>query len=234
MGSLTDSHPHIKYYVYIVFGHPWYKSNEKHTYPLTIFPYMNIAHINRKDQLTLTSEKSRKHFELTANLHQKAVLPGQKISFGIDVKNPKQLNIKQMKAILIQYREVANFNHSEIIIQMDLPIQEYDNAKNVHKNFELLLPSHHLLPTHHSMSQYSTLIIAVNIRYELIIEATVDGLPDDIDLNIPVIIGTTSEPNELKLKEYNYTEPPMSYSSIMKEKDALPTYAAAVENLTFL
>jgi hypothetical protein len=201
---------------------------------LTIFPHVNIFNINEEKKSTSVSRRNRKNFQLTANLQHRAILPGQAISLDVNLENPKRLTVKRIEATLIQHREIAKNVHSEIISRMDLPIQEDLNETEFHQAFSLHVPRGHLLPTHHSMAQCSTLSISTNIHYELKLEAKMHEMLDDIVLSIPIIIGTKSSSELNQLEENSYIELPISYLAAIKQTDIPPTYESAVEHLRLL
>ncbi|CAF3773916.1 unnamed protein product [Rotaria socialis] len=222
-GPLTGSYPYVKYYIHLVLDETRNRLSKQHIFPLTIFPHVNIFNINEEKKSISVSRRNQKHFQLTANLQQRAVLPGQSISLDVNLENPKRLAVKRIEATLIQHREIAKNAHCEIIFQMDLPIRQDLNETEFHQTFCLRVPHGHLLPTHHSMAPCSTLSISTKIHYELKLVAKIRGILDDIILSIPIIIGTKSSSELNQLEENSYIELPINYLAPMKQTDIPPT-----------
>ncbi|CAF4328076.1 unnamed protein product [Rotaria magnacalcarata] len=231
---LEGSYPYVKYYIHIVLDETRNKLSKQHIFPLTIFPHVNIFHTNEKEKSISVSRRNQKHFQLTANLQQRAILPGQAICLNVNLENPKRLAVKRIEATLIQHREITKHIHSEIIFRMDLLIREDLNETEFHQTFCLHVPHGHLLPTHHSMAKCSTLSISTNIHYELKLEAKMHAMLDDIILSIPIIIGTTSSSELNHLEENSCIELPICYLAAIEQTDIPPTYESAVEHLRFL
>ncbi|CAF0788309.1 unnamed protein product [Rotaria sp. Silwood1] len=229
-GSLPGSYPYIKYYVRITGDQPWYKSSQKETYPLTIFPNVNIFN-NEERQSIVVSHRHRNHIHFDACLSPQSILPGEEFSLDIDLKNHKRLKIKGIEAILIQHREIDQNHHAEAIFKMDLPFPENFSDTELHENFNIRMPSEHIPPTYYYMISSSDLSIRTNIHYELKLEVKVHEGHHHMNLIIPVIIGTESSLYQSQLGAISYNKMPISYTTVVKETDASPVYELEVENL---
>ncbi|CAF0842364.1 unnamed protein product [Rotaria sp. Silwood1] len=223
----TIEFPYVKYSIRIVLDKPWYKLNKKQTYPLTIFPRVNLYQIQPAQQPVPFTQSNRKKIQLNGYLLQGGVVPGKSLSLQINLQNPKRIEIKRIEATLIQHRQVARSHHAEIIFRMDLPdIREFSGA-DFNRMFNLQIPSVYLAPTYTYMSQCCGPSLSINFTYELKLEVKVRGLFTDFTVSIPVIIGTEPTSDEQQLINssvdmatpsapvYDYDEPPPAYESVV-------------------
>ncbi|CAF3416607.1 unnamed protein product [Rotaria sp. Silwood1] len=230
-GSLTGSYPYIKYYVFINTDRTWFKSIKAQTFPLIIFPNVNIFNINEGRQSTAVY--NRNDLYVKACLTPQSILPGEKISLDIDIKNHKQLKIKEIEAKLIQQREIDRNHHAEVIFKVDLPFSQDFKETEFHENFDLDMPSGHLPPTYDYMASCSDLTIQTSIFYEIKLQVKVHDWPNEINLIIPIIVGTESRAEQCQSRKSSYARKSISYTAVVKEMDASPVHESGVEDLKF-
>ncbi|CAF3488665.1 unnamed protein product [Rotaria sp. Silwood1] len=228
-GSLADSYPYIKYYAYITIDQTWYKSCKKQIFPLIIFPRVDIFNVHEDRQSM--AEYNRNHLHVKAYLSRQSILPGEKVSLDIHLKNHTRLKIKGIEAIVIQHREIDQNHHAEVIFKMDLPLPEDFTKTKFHQIFDLNIPSGYLPPTYHYMAPYSDSSIRTRIHYELKLEVKVHEWLNEIHLSIPITIGTESSLEQSQWEENSYGGMPINYTTLLKEMNAPPTYESAIANI---
>ncbi|CAF3729409.1 unnamed protein product [Rotaria sp. Silwood1] len=189
-GSLTSSFPYIKYYMRISVTQLWHKFKKTQTFPLIIFPRINILHFNRDKQAIAVY--NRNHLHVRARVDRQSILPDESISLDINLNNENRLTIKGIEAILIQKQKIDRNHHSQVIFKEDLPISENFTETQFHEIFDLQKPSTQLPPTYDYTASCSDLSIHTSITYELNIKVKVHEWHNQIDLIIPIVIGTES------------------------------------------
>ncbi|CAF1178526.1 unnamed protein product [Adineta steineri] len=224
---MSVAYPYVKYYMRIVLDKPWYKPNAKQIYALTIFPRVNIHQLMNAQLPVPLSQTNRKKVHLQGRLLQTGVTPGEKLSLEINLDNPKCAEIKRIEATLIQHRQIAHSQQSEVIFRMNLPDFSEFNGTNFRRTFELHLPTEYLSPTYTYSSQCPGALFTVAFHYELKLDVKVRGLFTDFKVSVPVIVGTETMSDDPPLVNrfvetimpsapaYDYDEPPPSYDSII-------------------
>ncbi|CAF2911796.1 unnamed protein product [Rotaria sp. Silwood2] len=233
-GSSKSSHPYIKYSICLAVNQSWYKLSKKQNYPLTIYPRVDIGNVNEDGQSIVVSHRNRKHLQFKACLSHESVLPGGKFSLDIDLENLKRLKISGIEAILIQHREIAQNNHSEVIFQKDLPIPADFNKTEFHETFDMHIPSGLLPPTYQYMASCDNLSIYTNIQYELKLDVKLHGYLNEMNLSIPIIIGTESSLEQFQPKEDSYYEMSTNNTTVLREMNAPDINEPSTETLTTL
>ncbi len=224
--SSTDSHPYIKYYARIVLEKPWYKSDIKQVYPLTIFPRVDLLYTNGSQEKIPFSDTNRKKVRLNAYLLQGSITPSEKISVHINLQNPERSNIKRVEAVLIQHQQIAHRHDQETILSVDVPdLHEFDGIK-FEETIDLAIPSPCLVPSYEFTAEFNQHTYPVMIKYELVLKVKSHGLLTDFDVKLPIIIGTersrdqqqTNKSVEMLLDSASVPycdEPPASYESVI-------------------
>ncbi|CAF1449936.1 unnamed protein product [Adineta ricciae] len=226
---LRVAYPYVKYYVRIVLDKSWYKPNAKQVYPLTIFPRVNICQHPSSSQAMLVSQTNRKKVNLQGRIVQNGVVPGEKLSLELQLQNPKRVEIKRIEATFIQHRQIGQSQQSETIFRMELPdVREFSDM-NLHRTFDLYIPSGYLSPTYVYATQCCGPALGIAYNYELKLDVHVRGLFTDFKVNIPVLVGTDTsydhapvhiinnfdEQSIPSAPAFDYEEPPPSYESIV-------------------
>lgn len=224
---MTIEYPFVKYFMRIVLNKPWYKLNKRQIYPLTVFPRVNIYQLQSTQQPLHFTHSNRKKLQVDGYLLQAGFVPGNKLSFQLHLQNPKRSEIKKIVATLVQYREVAQTHHSEIIFRHDLPdVHDFSDAQ-LDRVFSLQIPAVRMAPTYAYMSACFSPSVNVNFNYELKLDVKARGLFTDFTIRVPVIIGTEPMSDHQGLVNtciempppsaptYEYDEPPPSYESVV-------------------
>ena len=163
-----------------------------------------------------------------------SVLPGEKFSLDIRLKNPKGLKMKRTEVMLIQHQQVARNPQNAIIFHTDLPSKSRLNEKDLHQTFHIPIPSGYLSPTHSSVTQSGDSLISTDIFYELKLVAKAHELSHDMELGLPITMGTESSSEQDQYENTDGVDDPISYAAALKETEFPPNYESAVENLRLL
>lgn len=225
-----DAYPHIKYYVQIVFGRPWYKKNITKNYPVTISSYMNTFYMNNlQENLTFAGE-NRKKLSLQGYLFRKVITPDQSLSFQIKLHNPERTRIKKIEASFIQHRHASFDRRDDIICSIDLPgLNEFDESY-FQRDFNLPMPSMDLTPTHTFSTTYQGYSYDFSVDYELVLKVKPHGIRTTFEVSVPVIIvpETTFKWQTHQQEIYGATS--ISASAGLNDIDLPPSYAAVTRN----
>lgn len=175
------------------------------------------------------SNQNRKKIQLQGYLYQAGVVPGDKLSMHLHLKNPKRSEIKRIEATLIQHRQIARTYHAETIFRLDLSDLREFSGTELQRTFDLMIPGILLSPTYTYMSQHAGQSIGISVHYELVLDVKVRGLFTDFKVHVPVVIGTVDTPTEqqpmnhqIEMPEasapmFDYDEPPPSYESVVTD-----------------
>ena len=197
---------------------------------MIIFPHVDISDIHEERHPVVLNHLSRKELRFKICLHHQNILPNEKISLDMSIENPRQLLIKRIEAKLIQYKEINQNHHAEVIFQTNLPKLINNNQAELQETFNLRLPPGRLLsPTCQYTTDCCNSTIRIGIYYELKLEAKVQGLLNGITLSIPLIIGTESLSEQYQLEENNYIETSAADTIVSEDIDVLPSYGSVVE-----
>ncbi|CAF1442594.1 unnamed protein product [Rotaria sordida] len=230
--SLTNSYHYIKYYVRISVTQIWHIFKKTQTSPLTIFPHVNILHMNRYRRVIAVY--NRNHLHIKARINHQSILPDEKISLDINLNNEKRLRIKGIEAILIQNREIDHNHHAEVIFKNDLPIPEDFMETEFRENFDLEIPSAQLPPTYDYIASCSDLLIHTSIAYELNVKIKVHEWHNQIDLIIPIIIGTESTLERSPSNQASYGRRSINSAKFSREISVPPIFQSEAEDAEIL
>jgi hypothetical protein len=225
----TDLHLYVKYYARIALEKPWYKSDIKQVYPLTIFPRVDLLHTSNSLVGIPFSDTNRKKVRLDAYLLRSSITPSEKISVHISLQNPERSSIKRIEVVLIQHQQVGHHLHKEIIFRVDVPDLHEFNETIFEETMNLAIPSPYLPPSYEFTAEFNEHKYPVIIKYELVLEVKSHGFLTDFDVKLPIIIGT-ERLRDQKTRKYAqmsidsasapyFDEPPPSYESVVSNGD---------------
>ncbi|CAF4014743.1 unnamed protein product [Rotaria sp. Silwood1] len=226
----NEAYPHIKYYTRVVFDRPWYKRNITQTHLLTISPRINLLRRNDLQETFAFADQNRKRLRLQCCLFRGGIMPGQLLSFQINLHNPEQSKIKKIEATFIQYRKTAVDSHNETIFSVDLPgLSEFDEL-HLQRSFDLLVPNTYLTPTYTFTTSYHGYSHHITVHYELKLKVKSHGIFTKIEVNIPVIVGTEAVPEQQQQQQNYDMIMPTNISPDFNENNAPPSYETVVKN----
>lgn len=231
----TTSYPYVKYYVRVVLDRPWYKPNSKQTFPLIIFPRVDLLQVPGGQHQTAFSSENRKKLRLQGYLVRGGVVPGETLSIHIDLQNPKRSEIKRIEVTFIQHRQVVRSCHSETIFRCDLSELRDFNDLELHRTFELTVPASRLSPTYTYATQSQNLPIRISVYYELFLDVKIRGLFTDFKMTVPVIVSTGAmshgQTQQQEQQINNAIEMPLASAPILQsDEPPPPSYDEAVSN----
>ncbi|CAF0920049.1 unnamed protein product, partial [Rotaria sordida] len=229
-GPNNEAYPHIKYYIRVVLDRPWYKSNVTQTYLLTISPHMNLLQMSSTQEIFCSADQNRKQLRLQCCLLRRGILPGQLLSFKINLHNPERTKIKRIEATFIQHRDTAVDRRQETIFFVNLPDLSEFNELYLERNFDLLVPNTYLTPTYKFTTTSHGTPHYITVHYELKLKVKSYGIFTNIEVRVPVIVGTETGSGQQQQQNYNFTMP-INTSPVFYENDLPPTYETVVKNM---
>lgn len=221
------SHPCVRYYTRILVNKSWRQRDLMQIYPLIIFPNVNIFPHEIRRQPLSQSCVHRESVHMNVSLQHRAILPSQPLSIHIDLDNPKQLQFNKILVKLIQHRVIHTDHHKEILLEKDLLDLLDFSRTHLNQTFHLDLTFANLSPTFSCKIKRRITLISTSVYYEIKLEAKIHEISDNIDISMPIIIGTESSA-ELDDQSIDI---PISYSDALREFELPPDYQSAMRQL---
>ena len=191
---------------------------------------MNLLHMNGAQQTLCFAEQNREQLRLQGCLLRGGIVPGQLLSFQLNLHNPEQTKIKKIKATFVQHRETAADRHNEIIFCVDLPGFSEFNEPHVQRTFDLLVPSGYLTPTHTFTTSYNGYSYYITVHYELRLEVKPHGIFTKFGVSVPVIVGTETTADQQQQQQNCGFKMPMNISPIFNENALPPSYESVIKD----
>ena len=168
----------------------WYHSNDRHRYPIRIYPRVNLLNISNSKSAVKFGTK-RKDVTIKGILQRAGLIPGEQTLLSLDILNPNHVSIKRIDVCLIQRYEIEQCRRRVELIR--LPVPEVINVREEHiqATCPLIIPLA-IPPSFSYRSQGTRSVAHVDLHYDLKLEVKARGLFTDFDLQVPVIIGTDS------------------------------------------
>jgi hypothetical protein len=208
-----------------------YQRNLKQTYPLTIFPRVNLFHLENGRQSVFQCQTNRQSLQFHVYLHRRGILSGQAISLDIDLQNPERFLIERTEAKLIQHHKVVSDYHKEIIFQVDLSALCNFSEGELHQTFELQIPPVQLSPTFQCTMKSRHSSASINTYYELKLAVTVRGMASSMNFSIPILVGTESLPEQPPSRHNDSFDMPISYAAALEDVESPPDYESVMRTI---
>lgn len=185
-------YPHSRYYIKLVIDKPWYKKNINELLYLTVFPRVNLSRIPQCLTSTMFGNHNRKDVSLKGYIDRIGYLPGETISGTFEIENPRQIMLKKVSLVLVQYGRVECNDRKETICEMILPSLDHRNDQQITDKFLLMIPAIPLAPSYEFHTGYDHQA-NVSLNYFLEFRIKVEGMFTNFDVSIPITIGTETE-----------------------------------------
>ena len=221
------SHSCIRYYTRILVNKSWRQRDLMQMYPLIIFPNVNIFPHEIRRQALPQSCVHRESLHMNVSLQHRAILASQPLSVYIDLNNSEHLRINKFLLKFIQHRVIYIDHYKEILLEKDLLSLLDFSQTHLNQTVQLELPFAHLSPTFNCKIKCWTSLISTSVYYEIKLEVKIHGIPDNINISMPIIIGTESSAEQ----DNQSTDIPISYSDAMTELELPPDYQSAMRKL---
>jgi len=186
----TD-YPHVRYFVKFVMGKSWYKLDLSQVLYLFVYPRVNLSH-NPHHLMRLTYEsRNKKNIRVKVNLTRYGYLPGEPITGRFEIENPQQIELNYILLTLIQYYRIKREVYALKIFETPMPNVVNRTDKLIMQNFSVMIPSQQLPP---SYSYSNGLGFKANVEnsYYLKINVIAEDVLTDLEIEIPITIGTES------------------------------------------
>ena len=221
----------MRYYTRLVLDKSRYQRNITQACALTIFPQVNLFHLEDGRRSIFQCHSNRQSLQLHIYLHRRGILPGQTISLDVNLRNPERFHIERTEAKLMQHHKVVSDYRKELIFQVDLPALLNFNGSELHQTFELQVPSTQLSPTYQCTIKSRNTSASINTYYELKLTTTVRGMPNNMNSSIPILVGTESLPEWPPTRDNDPSDVPISYTAALEEAESPPDYESAVRTI---
>ncbi|CAF0898053.1 unnamed protein product [Adineta ricciae] len=188
-----EDYPYVRYQLQVLLEKKWYHSNDRHRYPIRIFPRVNLHNISNSRSAVKFGTK-RKDVTLKGILQQAGVLPGDQTTLSLDIQNPNRLTIKRIDVCFIQRYDIEQCRRRLELIRLSIPELANNQDQHAEASCSLTIPVG-IPPTFSYRSNGTRTIVHVDLHYDLKIEVKAKGLFTDFELQVPVIVGTVSTDN---------------------------------------
>ncbi|UJR16900.1 hypothetical protein I4U23_003798 [Adineta vaga] len=181
---------YIRYVVRIHFVQSeWYKKNIQKASFITVqyhSPSMLANECKAEDQ-------NHKNVHLQAILHENIVLPGEKCPLNITLNNPNRITITRLSMKLIQYQQLGSAGKDEnTVMKKDLNGIDNFQDERWQNTYHIQIPERIVASFSNTPPQWSSRKPLV-IRYELHLEAHVQGLNSNVFVRLPLTISHVKE-----------------------------------------
>ncbi|UJR11045.1 hypothetical protein I4U23_015229 [Adineta vaga] len=241
--SLTDylpptlnyphAYPHVRYYLQVVIDKPWYKPNTRETQYLSVYPRVNLLHMPQCLVSTCFGNQNRKHITLRGTLNKLGYVPGELITFTLDIDNPRKVLIQHIDLSMLQSYRIGQNTRGYTIFQTTLPKICNTKEQQIRETYAIVIPLVSMAPSYQFQGGI-TRSAFVNITYLLRFAVKVEGMFTDFDVKIPITVGT--EPNPDFTQQQTFNPLTVTYSSnpeqsMFIDNDELPpAYDSIVQN----
>ncbi|CAF3032169.1 unnamed protein product [Rotaria sp. Silwood2] len=185
-----EDYPFVRYELQVLIEKKWYHSNDRHRYPIRIYPRVNLFNINYC-QSSVKFGTKRKDITIKCILQHAALIPGQQTLLSLDIYNPNRLSIKRIDVCFIQRYEIEQCRRRLELIRLSIPQLNNIYLQHIETTCPLIIPLA-IPPSFNYKSQINRTIVHVDLHYDLKLEIKLKGLFQDFDLQVPVIIATDS------------------------------------------
>jgi hypothetical protein len=171
----------------------WYHANDRHRYPIRIYPRVNLLNISNSQSAVKFGTK-RKDVTIKGILQHAGLIPGEQTLLSLDVLNPSRVPIKRIDVCLIQRYEIEQCRRRLELIRLSVPEFTNIHDQHVEATCPLTIPLG-IPPSFSYRSKGTQSIVHVDLHYDLKLEVKARGFFTDFELQIPVIIGTDATEN---------------------------------------
>jgi hypothetical protein len=194
--------PHVRYTLQVVIDKPWYKQTKRETKYLTIYPHVNLLHHPQCLSSIVFGNKNRKDITLKGTLNKSGYIPGELINITLEIENPRGVLIKHIDLSMIHSYRVGENSHGYYIFKTTLPNIKNSNEEHIEEKHSTQIPSMLLPPTYKFKSGTQT-TASVDNCYMLRFAVKVGGMFTNFDVDIPIILGTESNPDLIYQQIFN-------------------------------
>lgn len=185
-----EDYPFVRYQLQVLIEKKWYHSNDRHRYPIRIYPRVNLLNISNSQSAVKFGTK-RKDVIIKGVLQRAGLVPGEQTVLTLDIQNPNRVSIKRIDVCFIQRYEIEQCRRRLELIRLTVPQFNNIREQHVEATCSLQIPPG-IAPSFSYRSKGTRTPVHVELHYDLKVEVKAKGLFTDFDLQVPVIIGTDS------------------------------------------
>ncbi|CAF1232387.1 unnamed protein product [Rotaria magnacalcarata] len=219
----SNKYPRVRYYLKFVIDKPWYKRNADETLYLTVFPHINLSSNPQCLAPSLFGDHNRKDVTVKGTIDKLGYVPGETITGKLEIENPRRILLKKLHLSLVQQSRIECNTHKVTIFEMILPTITNTRQEQIVERFSLAIPQTYVAPSYQFMGGFHH-TANVNISYMLEFNVKIEGMFTNLNINIPITLGTESDanPNQHKLHDASNAYP--NYVSYYPEIVEDPQY----------
>lgn len=188
-------YPHVRYYLKFVIDKPWYKRNKNEILYLTVFPRVNLSNNPQCFVSSIFGNHNRKDVNLKGTMDKLGYVSGETITGTLEIENPRKVSVKQIQLSLVQHSRIECNTHKETIFKLVLPTLSHMKQEQSVEKFALTIPQAYLAPSY-DFTGGSHRTAHVHVDYILEFHVKVEGMFTNLDVNVPITIGTTTTTHE--------------------------------------
>ncbi|CAF1475765.1 unnamed protein product [Adineta ricciae] len=183
-------YPNVRYYLQVVIDKSWYKPSTKERKIVAVYPHVNLSDNPQCLQLTTFGNHNRKDLTLKGTLNKSGFVPGESVQIKLEIANPQRLLIKNIICSIFQIFCIGPIKRESNILQSLVPNIMNSRAMQFNETFSIEIPGNiTLAPSYKYQSASQQAAIVVN-DYVVRFAVKVEGLFDNFEVNVPIILGT--------------------------------------------
>ncbi|UJR16630.1 hypothetical protein I4U23_003530 [Adineta vaga] len=185
----VETYPHVRYYLQGFIDQRSFKPQILPKQCLDIFPRVNLSKIRSCCIPVQFGVENRKDILIKGNLNKCGFIPGESIQGIIEIDNFQCVLIDQIVISLIQYYEIGRSTSQYLVCKKIISAIDIPSVEQIVHSFDMTIPDRPLAPTFQFCLEFEKSAVA-NVIYKLRITVKSDALSSNVQLMIPINIGT--------------------------------------------
>ncbi|CAF0768165.1 unnamed protein product [Adineta ricciae] len=228
------AYPHVRYYLQVIVDKPWYKPNTRETQYITVYPRVNLLQMPQCLISTYFGSQNRKNVILKGTLNKLGYVPGELITFTLDIENSRRVLIQHIDLSMLQSFHIVRNTRGFTIFQTTLPKILNTKEEQIRETYSIVIPSMPMPPSYQFQGGIHR-SAAVNVSYVLRVAVKVEGMFTDFDVKIPITMGTEPTPDLIQQQAFNplsvtYSASP-EQSMFIDSDEPPPAYHSVVQDV---
>ncbi|CAF0947432.1 unnamed protein product [Adineta steineri] len=234
------NYPHVKYYLRVrIYRKGSIVINKVIKYVTKIYPRVNLLK-NLEWLKPIHNTYIDNNVILYVTLNKSGYVPGEVIYMTLQIENPLKALIQRIDFSIIKNHVIGRYICKDTILLTDgckckdtifkITLPKILNLKDeqIQEVFDVIIPSL-LLPPSYVSHEEILKNVYIDISYKLELAIKIQGIFNDFYVDIPITLGTESNPNFNQQQIFNPMVIP-DYS-MFNDDDLPPEYDSTVQNL---
>ncbi|CAF0758884.1 unnamed protein product [Adineta steineri] len=222
------NYPHVKYYLRVrIYKKGSIVINKVIKYLTKIYPLVNLLK-NLECLKPIHNTYIDNNVILYVTLNKSGYVPGEVIYMTLQIENPWKALVQRIDLSMIKKYIIQQCKCKDIIFKKKLPKILNSKDEQIQEVFDVIIPSLLLPPSYVSHEEILDNAY-IDISYKLELAIKIQGIFNDFYVDIPITLGTESNPDFNQQQMFNPMVIP-DYS-MFNDDDLPPGYDSTVQNL---